>query len=69
LLAPAGTPPLVIEKLSKAIDEAIKSEDFARQMKSQGMEILSAGPEDFALRIKGDIARWDAVLQATGLGK
>jgi tripartite-type tricarboxylate transporter receptor subunit TctC len=69
LLAPAGTPPLVIEKLSKAIDEAIKSEDFARQMKSQGMEILSAGPEDFGLRIKGDIARWDAVLQATGLGE
>ena len=69
LLAPAGTPRPLITALAKSVREAVRSEDFARQIKLQGMEILNAGPEDFALRIKSDIARWNAVLRATGLGK
>ena len=32
------------------------------------MELMGCGPEDFALRIKSDTVRWDAVLQAAGLG-
>jgi tripartite-type tricarboxylate transporter receptor subunit TctC len=33
------------------------------------MEPLGGSPEEFAARIKSDTARWDAVLQAAGLGK
>jgi tripartite-type tricarboxylate transporter receptor subunit TctC len=69
LLAPAGTPPAIVDLLSKAINEALRSDDLVQQIRSQGMELLGGSPEAFALRIKNDIARWDAVLQATGLGK
>ena len=69
MLAPAGTPRAVVDRLSKAINEALKSSDVVRQLQLQGMEILGGSPEDFALQIKNDTAQWDAVLQAAGLGK
>jgi tripartite-type tricarboxylate transporter receptor subunit TctC len=69
ILAPAGTPRAIVDMLSKAVNEALKSEDVARQMRSQGMELMGGSPEEFALLIKHDTARWDAVLQATDLGK
>ncbi len=69
MLAPAGTPRDIVETLSKAVSEALKSEDVARQMQLQGMEPLGGSPEDFAIRIKDDTARWGAVLKAAGLDK
>ena len=69
LLAPAGMPRAIVDVLSKAVDEAIKADDFANQMKLQGMELMGGSPEDFATLIRSDTARWDAVLQATNLGK
>lgn len=68
MLAPAGTPRPIVDMLSKTINEALKAEDVANQLRLQGMELMGGGPEDFALRIKSDTARWDAVLQAAGLG-
>jgi tripartite-type tricarboxylate transporter receptor subunit TctC len=68
LLAPAGTPGAIVDTLSKAVNEALRSDDVARQMRLQGMEPLGGSPEDFAERIKSDIARWDAVLRASGIG-
>jgi hypothetical protein len=38
-------------------------------MRLQGLEPLGGSPADFALRIKDDTARWDAVLKAVGLEK
>ncbi|MGC1998043.1 MAG: tripartite tricarboxylate transporter substrate-binding protein, partial [Pseudolabrys sp.] len=69
MLAPAGTPPSIIVTLSKLINEALKSPDVAQQIQSQGMELLGGSPQDFAQQIKSDSMRWDAVLQATGLGR
>jgi tripartite-type tricarboxylate transporter receptor subunit TctC len=69
LLAPAGLPREIVETLSKAVNEALRSEDLVRQMQLQGMEPLGGSPEAFARRIKDDTARWDAVLQAAGLAK
>jgi tripartite-type tricarboxylate transporter receptor subunit TctC len=69
MLAPAGLPREIVDALSKAVNEALKSEDVMRQMQLQGMEPLGGTPEDFALRIKDDTARWGAVLKAAGLEK
>jgi tripartite-type tricarboxylate transporter receptor subunit TctC len=69
LLAPAGTPRSIVDILSKAVNVALKSDEVVQQMKLQGIEVLGGSPEEFALRIKSDTARWDAVLRATGLGR
>jgi len=69
MLAPAGTPRSIVEMLSKAVNEALKSDDVAQAMRLQGMELIGGSPEDFALRIKSDTERWDAVLGAAEPGK
>jgi tripartite-type tricarboxylate transporter receptor subunit TctC len=69
MLAPAGTPRDVVDTLSKAVNEALRSDDVANQMRLQGMEPLGGTPEEFARRIKDDGARWGAVLKAAGLDK
>jgi len=69
MLVPAGTPRPIVETLSKIINEALKTEDVARQLRLQGMEVLGGNPEEFEQRIKKDTAGWDAVLQASGAGK
>ena len=58
MLAPAGTPREIVDVLSKAVNQALKSDDVVRQMQLQGMEPLGGTPEEFAIRIKDDTARW-----------
>ena len=69
MLTPSGNPLSIVDILSKSVNVAIKSEDVAQQMRVQGMELLGGSPEEFAVQIKSDTERWDAVSQAAGLGK
>jgi tripartite-type tricarboxylate transporter receptor subunit TctC len=69
MLAPAGTPRDIVERLSKAVNDALKSEDVKKQMRGAGMEALGGSPEEFGRQIKEDMARWDSVLKASGLAK
>ena len=69
LLAPAGTPQAIVDSLSKAVNEAIRAEDFTNQMRLQGMELMGGSAEEFAALIRSDTARWDAVVQGANLGK
>jgi len=69
ILAPTGTPGSIVNALSKAINQALQSDDIVNQLQLQGMEVLGGSPEEFAARIKSDTTQWDAVLQAAQLGK
>jgi tripartite-type tricarboxylate transporter receptor subunit TctC len=69
LLAPAGTPPAIIEKLSGAANEALKNEDVQTPLKRQGTDPLGSTPKEFAEFIRADIEKWVAALTAAGLRK
>ena len=69
MLAPAGTPREIVDRISKAVNEALKTDEVVKQMRGAGMEPLGGTPDEFGRRIKEDTARWDAVLKASGLGK
>jgi len=69
ILAPTSTPGPIVNALSKAINQALQSDDIVNQLRLQGMEVLGGSPQEFAARIKSDTAQWDAVLQAAQLGK
>ena len=69
MLAPAGTPRAIVDRLSKAVNDALKAEDVKKQMRGAGMEALGGSPEEFGRQIKEDMARWDSVLKASGLAK
>jgi len=67
LLAPAGTPRPVIERLAGAARQAMHAPDVIEVLHKQGYEPLDAGPDEFAAFIRSEIARWSAVASAAGL--
>ena len=69
LMAPAGTPREIVDKLARAAREALQSEDVLSALHPQGFDALSGGPEDFAKIIQSEIKRWGEVAQAAGLKK
>ncbi len=64
LLAPAATPPAIIEKLSIAANESLKSEPVRTALKQQGTDPVGGTPKEFADFIRADIEKWTAVLAA-----
>jgi tripartite-type tricarboxylate transporter receptor subunit TctC len=66
LLAPAATPPAIIEKLSKAANEALNTEAVRTALKQQGTDPLGGTPKEFADFIRADIEKWVAVLASAG---
>jgi len=69
LLAPAGTPREAIEKLNRAVNEALKAPEVAKALNPQGIDLLGGSPDDFARYIDSEMKRWTAVVQAAGLKK
>jgi len=69
LMAPAGTPREVVDKLARATAEALASNEVLAALQPQGFDTLSGGPEDFAATIGREIKRWGEVAQAAGLKK
>jgi len=69
LLAPAGTPRDVIEKLARVANEAIKSDDVRTALRTAGLDPLGSTPDEFARYIVSEVQKGAAVVQAAGLKK
>ena len=69
LLAPAGTPPAIIEKLSAAANGALNTEAVRSGLKQQGTDPVGGTPKEFADFIRTDIEKWVALLASRGAGK
>jgi tripartite-type tricarboxylate transporter receptor subunit TctC len=67
LVAPAGTPRPVIEKLGAAARKAMHEQDAIDLLHKQGFEPQNLGPDQFGEFIKSEIARWSAVVKAAGI--
>jgi putative tricarboxylic transport membrane protein len=62
-LAPANTPPAIINKLNKEIVEALKDPETRALLEKQAMQIVGSTPEAFASFIKQEIAVWKEVAE------
>jgi tripartite-type tricarboxylate transporter receptor subunit TctC len=69
LLAPAGTAPEIVDKLSRAANEALHSKEVLTLMTAQGIDPLGSSPADFAKFIDVELKKWSAVASAAGLKK
>jgi tripartite-type tricarboxylate transporter receptor subunit TctC len=67
LLAPAGTPPVLIAKLNAAIVKMTTDPVTKEHASSQGAELISDTPQEFTAYIKAQIARFAQVVKATGM--
>ncbi|QVQ26924.1 Bug family tripartite tricarboxylate transporter substrate binding protein [Achromobacter deleyi] len=64
VVAPAGTPAPVIEKLNAEILRALQSPEMQKQLKAQGAQALGSTPQEYAAYIKSEIQRWGEVVKA-----
>ena len=63
LMAPAGTPKPVIDKLNAAVNDAVKRPDIVKLWTEQGAVAMSMTPEAFDKYLRGDIVKWANVVK------
>lgn len=67
VLAPAGTPQPIIDKLHAAIVEAMKDDTIRARMGESGViAVSSASPAEFKQYIEADAAKWSAIIKEIG---
>jgi tripartite-type tricarboxylate transporter receptor subunit TctC len=67
LLAPAGVPRAIIERLAAATREAVTSRDVYGPLQQQGMEVESGTSAEFAAYVAADMAKWTRAAAAAGV--
>jgi tripartite-type tricarboxylate transporter receptor subunit TctC len=67
LVAPAGTPRPVIDKLNKALHDALASDEVKKQLGNDGTEITPGTPEDYAAFIDKDEKKWAGLVKQSGV--
>ena len=63
LMAPAGTPKPIIDKLNAAVNSLVKQADIVKLWKDQGAVPMSMTPEEFDKYLRGDILKWADVVK------
>src|SRR4051812_13585965 len=63
LMAPAGTPKPVIDKLNAAVNAMVKRPDIVKLWTAQGAVPMSMTPEEFDKFLRGDIEKWADVVK------
>jgi tripartite-type tricarboxylate transporter receptor subunit TctC len=66
LLAPAATPPAVLERLSAETVRGMRSQDVRDLLGKQGFDVVADSPEDFRRWIRAESAKWARVIRASG---
>ncbi len=67
LLAPAGTPKEIIDKLQVAVAEALRAPDVRERLAQDGAEPVGGASADFAVLIKADLEKWSTIARAANI--
>jgi tripartite-type tricarboxylate transporter receptor subunit TctC len=62
LLAPARTPPEIVNRLNEAVRQAVAMPDLRDQLVGLGADIYVLAPDEFARFLQSEIARWKGVV-------
>jgi tripartite-type tricarboxylate transporter receptor subunit TctC len=67
VLAPAGTPPAVVAKLSEALLKALAQPEVKERFAQQGLDAAPSTPAEFAAFIRSEIAKWARVAKEANI--
>jgi tripartite-type tricarboxylate transporter receptor subunit TctC len=67
ILAPAGTPRPIIDRLNRELSRALRAQDLNARLVADGMVVVASTPDEFARDIKSDMEKWAKVIQAAGI--
>ncbi|MEI7428000.1 MAG: tripartite tricarboxylate transporter substrate binding protein [Betaproteobacteria bacterium] len=63
VLAPAKTPPEIIQKLNSEIAIVLSDPELQKRLSQDGIEIIGSSAEDFSIYIKNEVAKWAKVVR------
>src|SRR5260370_473385 len=66
-LAPAKTPPAVVELLSAKSIEILKRPKISEQLRNDGFEVLANGPDGMRKRIEAEVPKWRDIVAKAGI--
>lgn len=67
VLAPRGTPPAVLEKLNKEVNEVLTLPEVKQALANQGAEVGGSSIEQFARKISDEATLWKGVVSDSGI--
>jgi tripartite-type tricarboxylate transporter receptor subunit TctC len=67
LLAPAGTPTAIVERIASDVAAALRLPDVKERLAADGAEAVGGTPAAFAVLIKQELDKWAKVARAAGI--
>ena len=67
LMAPAGTPKDIVNRLAAEVGNAVRDPKIIEQMTAFGVDPLGNGPNQFSAMVHADIASWAEAVKLAGL--
>jgi len=67
MVAPAGTPPAIVNKLNREIVRIVHLPEVIQKMATDGSEPVGSTPEQFAAHIKSEVEKWQDLIRKTGI--
>jgi len=67
LLAPAGTPQAIIDRLQAETAKILETPAMKTRLAIEGAEPIGSSPAEFSALIKGEMAKWSEVAKAAGI--
>jgi tripartite-type tricarboxylate transporter receptor subunit TctC len=67
VLVPGGTPPEIVDRLNRAIVKVVATPDVRERLATLGFEPIAGTPQEFADRIRQEIAQWAKVIKSAGI--
>src|SRR3954451_22815057 len=67
LLAPAGTPRPIVERLNRGLGQILDSKEIVERLQAQGAEPMPGRPSAFAAFMREEMAKWAPVVKQAGV--
>ena len=65
--APKGTPQSIVNRLNASVNKAMQEDDMKQSLAAGGLRASGGTAQQFAARIRKDVARWEKVVAETGM--
>jgi tripartite-type tricarboxylate transporter receptor subunit TctC len=67
LMVAAGTPPAVIDKISRDTARVLAQDDLRRRFADIGVVVIGSSPAEFSAALKAEAAQWAKLIKETGM--
>ncbi len=67
VVAPAGTPREVIQRLNQEIVKHLPSDDLRKRLSAEGIEIRVSTPDEFGKLLASELDKWTKLIRTTGV--